>query len=141
MNTHDDIVYLAAIIDGEGSLAIDIQNPIKDDRKTDYYSIRIIIVNTSLDLMNWLESKFGGKVHKRKLIKGRKQCYQWRIYSFNASKLLQECLPYMIIKKQHAQIIIDFMHTKKDGWLVTFEVQEVRRLLYKKIKEINKLGT
>ena len=50
MNTHDDIVYLAAIIDGEGSLAIDIQNPIKDDRKTDYYSIRIITVNTSLDL-------------------------------------------------------------------------------------------
>ena len=139
MHTHDDIVYLAGIIDGEGSLAIDIQKP-TTDRKTDYYSIRIIIVNTSLNLMNWLESKFGGKVHKRTLVAGRKQCYQWRIYSFNASKLLQECLPHMIIKKEHAQLIIKFMDTKKDGWLVTFEVQEIRRLLYKKIKEINKLG-
>jgi len=138
MYSIEDLIYLAAIIDGEGSISIEIQNARKN-RKTDYYTTRVVVINTHVGLMNWLHATFGGKIQTRKLIGNHKQCYNWVIHSLNAVKLLEACLPYFKIRKPHAEVIIEFSKSKPKGtWNVSQEVQEHRRILYAKLKEINK---
>jgi len=137
MFDHDTIVYMAGIIDGEGSLQVEIQG-VCASRKTDYYSVRLIIINTDKNLMDWLVKNFGGKIHLRKLMPKRKQCYHWAIFSSDAEAILKACLPYMIVKKPQAKLLIEFMHSKPEGkYYITAEIQEHRRFLYKKMKELN----
>lgn len=141
MNRTEKLIYLAGIIDGEGSLAIEIQNVNATCRKTDYYSIRLVVVNTSTRLMDFLTTNFGGTVFYRRKIINRKPCFTWALLSQRAAELLSECLPYMIIKKDRAEILIEFTKTKEGkGYRVTQEVQDARRTLYAKMKELNKLG-
>lgn len=135
----EKIIYLAGIIDGEGSICIDIQTKSKEfKRKCDYYAVRLLIVNTNIKLMDWLLTNFKGNVLKRKLIKNHKQCYKWEIFSHNAVNILKECLPYMIVKDELAKNLIEFMETKpKNVWYVTDEIQEKRKILYQKNKTLN----
>jgi hypothetical protein len=139
MWSKESIIYAAGIIDGEGSISIEIQKREYGVRKVDYYAIRLVVINTNLELMNWLLSSFGGALGKRKSIVNRRQVYTWSIHSLNASNLLSECYPYMIVKKSHAEAVIQFMNLKSKGtWFVTDEIQKERRDLYDKLKKINK---
>jgi len=131
--------YLAGIIDGEGSISIEIQGA-AECRKTDYYAIRLLVINTDTRLLEWLKENFGGSINKRKAYENRRQCYNWALFSYDAANLLAKCLPFMIIKKQRAQVLIQFMQTKKDTWNVSDEVQKKRRELYAEMKLLNKIG-
>jgi hypothetical protein len=143
MNTKwkiEEISYLAGIIDGEGSIVIEIQSQSeRHQRKIDYYSLRVLVINTSKKLMNWLEKTFGGNVTTRKKIPGRKTCYKWNIFSHNAAELLAACEPYMIIKRDHVPIFKEFASTmSRAHWRVPKEVMARRKELYHKMKHINK---
>lgn len=138
MHDLETICYMAGIIDGEGSIQIEIQSK-NHVRKVDYFSIRLLVINTDLNLMKWLELIYGGKISKRKLIPNRRQCYKWNICSFRAADILKECLPYMIVKKRQAEVLIEFMNSKPENtWNVTNQTQEYRRFLYDKLKLLNK---
>lgn len=143
MNTKweiEKIIYLAALIDGEGSISIEIQSKsVRHSRKIDYYSLRLLVINTCKKLMDWLQQSFGGNVRTRKKIEGRKTCYVWSIFSHNAAELLTTCKPYMIIKKNHALIFEEFASTmSRAHWRVPKEVMEKRKELYHKMKHTNK---
>jgi len=140
-NMREKHIYLAGIIDGEGSISIEIQNANKTCRKTDYYSIRLLVINTSKSLMDWLIQEFGGSLYKRKLIPNQKQCYKWEIFSFNAALIIEQIQEFLIIKKRHAEILLEFLKTKpKDKYFVSKEVQDKRRLLYQELKQLTKTG-
>lgn len=141
MFDREKIIYLAGIIDGEGTVSLEIQNANKTCRKTDYYAVRLLVTNTNKRLIDWCHENFGGTIRARTKHPKRKQCYNWSIHSFGAIAILEECEPFMINKRRHAQILIEFMHTK-DGssWIVTKEVQAKRRELYQEIKSLNKQG-
>lgn len=139
MFNRDTIIYLAAIIDGEGSIQIEIQSANNKSRKVDYYSIRLLVINTNIELMEWLVKNFGGRSSKRKLITGRRQCYVWSLFSHNAAALLKECEPFMIIKKKHAQAVIEFMALKdKDSWYLSEDLKKKREELFRHLKTLNK---
>jgi hypothetical protein len=139
MFDHDKIVYLAGIIDGEGSIQIELQGKNQKCRKIDYFSVRLLVINTDKPLIDWICNNFGGRITARKLIENRRQCYKWNISSFKAAEILKECLPFMIVKKRHAEVIIEFMESKpKDIHRVSPEVQEHRKHLYFLLKKINK---
>ena len=138
MFDRDKLIYLSGIIDGEGSISIEIQSE-NESRKMHYYSVRLLVINTYKPLMDWLQINFGGKVSERKLIENQRQCYKWNICSFNAANILKECQPFMLEKKQHAQVLIEFMNTKPVGtWNVPPEIQSHRKMLYDKLKKINR---
>lgn len=132
--------YMAGIFDGEGSVNIEVLSP-RENRKYHYYNLRIIVINTNLDLMNWIVSNFGGKYSLRKRIPGRKTCYRWAKCSREAAYIIEQCLPYLIIKKPHALIFIEFMKTMgKTGWFVSEETRNRRQFLYQEIRKLNKVG-
>jgi len=138
MWSQDQLAYMAGIIDGEGSISIDVQSPNKT-RKYHYYSIRMNIINTNLELMEWLVKNFGGNLYKNRKVEKRKQVYKWSIYSRKAAEILQQTLPYMIVKKPHAIILIEFMDSMGvTGWHVPEEIRHYRQQLYLKVRELNK---
>ncbi len=136
----DHVIYLAGIIDGEGSIQIEIQKKC-ESRKINYYSVRLIIVNTDIELMIWLENNFGGKFSMRKKIENRKQCYKWNVFSHKAVEILEACHPYMIVKEKHARLLLQFMNLKpKDEYYLTPKVITQRENLYITLKNLNKAG-
>ena len=138
--TSEKLSYLAGIIDGEGSISIEIQSQsVRHNRKCDYYSLRLLVINTNLPLLNWIQSNFGGTIRPRKIIVNRRQCYTWNLFSHNAAEVLKSCEPYMIVKKAHVEVFSNFSSTmSKANSRLSDELLSYRRDLYLKLKHINK---
>jgi len=132
--------YLAGIIDGEGSISIEIQSKsIRHNRKCDYYSLRLLVVNTNLTLLKWIQSNFGGTIRARKSLPNRRQCYRWNLFSHKAAEVLSACEPYMIVKKAHVEVFIKFASTmNKANVRLSDELLSYRKELYLEMKRINK---
>jgi hypothetical protein len=138
--TSEKLSYLAGIIDGEGSITIEIQSQsIRHNRKCDYYSLRLIVTNTNLPLLNWIVENFGGNIRQRKQVPNRRSCYTWSLCSHNAATLLKACEPYMIIKKAHAEVFYEFSTTMSNANVrLSDDLLSYRKDMYLKLKHINK---
>lgn len=137
----ENIIYFAGIFDGEGSMMIELQSK-NAVRKYDYFSLRVVVTNTNLELIQWLKTNFGGNIGTRPQIQGRKITYDWKIYSKDAANIIKSALPYLIIKKQRALVFIEFAETiGKTGWNITEEIRLQRQSLYNSMKIHNKQGT
>ena len=87
------LAYLAALIDGEGSIIFGSQ------------SQRIITVaNTDYGLMEWLKANFGGNIRTGKVENGKhKTQYKWDISQrLDVKILLTSVMPFLIIKREKA---------------------------------------
>ena len=60
-NRREKLIYLAGIIDGEGSIGIEHLSPCKN-RKKSYYVCRLCVINTDEKLIIWIKDNFGGSV-------------------------------------------------------------------------------
>jgi hypothetical protein len=97
--------YVAGIIDGEGTLAI--------YHSCGRYAAEVVIPNTSFDLMKWLVGSFGGRYNtfQPEDLHGynRKLLYRWRPSGKkNREKFLLGILPYLVIKREQANILLEF---------------------------------
>jgi DNA modification methylase len=117
-----DRVWLAAILDGEGSIGIH-KRPAgtktyskftKADgterdyvRKTDSYQPKVEITNTSRVLMDRAVAIAGGNCETKQEAgtHGRKQTiYRWTVTADKARALLRELYPHLVAKQQEARI-------------------------------------
>ena len=98
-----DAAYLAGIVDGEGSVML-------FQRSKDSISSRVCVVNTNKDICYWILKKTGvGYVGARyDGDEKRKKVWTWLTGGHNASKVLVQINPYMIIKRKQANMAIDF---------------------------------
>lgn len=141
MWTVAQLAYFAGIFDGEGHLSVELQRANGKNRGRDYYSLRMIIANTNLEVIQWLIKHFNGGFMKDKKLEGCRQGYKFVLHGNKLYDILVACYPYLIIKKPIADIAIKFRATVgKTGWRVDPETLEVRRQLYLKAKIINKKG-
>ena len=147
--TNEQLAYLAGIIDGEGSIYIGCysHNP---KTGTPHYQTKIEVSNTSETLIDWLIANFQGNKTKylySQLPKNSKRdVYRWTIWSDHVGFLCQAMLPYLIIKKREAEIMIeirktyDITHTQKghQGLVpIKQSVLDDRARLYKEIKALH----
>jgi hypothetical protein len=140
MNKYE-LAYLAGIIDGEGCFTIEI-NPPTSYRKGTLYTCRLTITNTDVRLLKWLTEKVGGTIFTRKLIQGRKQCYSWRCYATILDYIIPKIIPYLICKKDEAEVILKFRATFTGrSTKNTPEVCEFREQCLKDLKFHNILGS
>ncbi|MCK4669539.1 hypothetical protein KAT21_05420 [Candidatus Bathyarchaeota archaeon] len=119
MNEKEKLAYLAGIIDGEGTIAI-AKAKIKEGRKNHLYSLRMSAANSDKGLVDWLKENFGGSIHILREEEGNhKKGYQWVLGSKDTYKLLKGMKDYLVIKKEQADIGIEFY--KKTIWHVSGE--------------------
>ena len=155
MATETEISYLAGIIDGEGFIGI--HSCTKRKNKSSFYQVRVGVINTNRELLDWIKLKFGGSVCSRGKPTNpekHRQCYQWRVEAKKAGELIRLVLPYLIIKTEQAKIVLEYRDTfEKMKPLIYFHKKgrfyntiinpmtlPIREKLRNKILELNKRG-
>ena len=125
-----DIAYMAGIVDGEGSITAYV---------TQRTRIRLTVTNTSLELMKWMVSRFGGSFYtKAKKEERNMQAYGWEVACKKAEKALRLLLPFLVIKKRQAELALQIQDTitiKRST--VTPEIKVFRRWAVKQISKMN----
>jgi hypothetical protein len=108
-----DWARLAAYIDGEGCIRI------AGNKGSTPYSRRVLyleitITNTDVRLGEWLIQRFGGSVYINKR-NGQNPKWSpavaWVVGARHASKIIEYCLPYFIIKREQADVALAFQAT------------------------------
>lgn len=132
--------YLAGLVDGEGNISIwRVQARAHDfevsNKTYGSFNMRLHISNTSIILMKWLISNFGGVYHlKREATDKHKAAYEWRPKGENnTKKLLLGILPYLVIKKEQAAIALKYIELPRN-------CPEQREPLYQRMRVLNQKG-
>lgn len=114
------LAYLAGIVDGEGSICIYRVNPAKYNRyQNPAFRGVLNISNTRKELFDWIEKHFGNlnksKKHRRSIFKKNstheRYIYEWVIQGHRVLDLCKQLLPYLVLKKRQAEIMIEFRKT------------------------------
>lgn len=105
--------YLAGIIDGEGTIYIGAYSR---NKKTGvlHYQTSIQVSNTDQKLIEWLHDTFGGGMGmytpRQTPKNSRCDVYRWAIWA-DLDKICTYLLPYLIVKKNQAEIMIKMRAT------------------------------
>jgi hypothetical protein len=113
-HTVAELAYLAGIIDGEGSIYI---GNFSSNPKTNvpYYQTKIEVTNTDQGLIDWLCATFGGSKRaytpKQTPKTSRKPVFNWNTSGDRCRDICELIMPYLIIKKRQAEIMIKIRAT------------------------------
>ena len=100
MTKDTDIAYLAGLIDGEGTVSLQL-------RKKHLVALRVVVYNTNEDVIDWCQAAFDGTKHKvGRVREGHKQEWQWFTHSDYAAEILEMVMPYLIIKRAKAEVAL-----------------------------------
>lgn len=136
------LAYLAAMIDGDGTIRI--------KRSKQKYTIYISVKNTSEALMDYLKENFKGKKlgpYSNKIGKNWKDYFLWECSSKEAIKIIKQIEPYLIIKRQQANLAIEAWedtfridyNTRGPERIPKFAINK-REYYYQQMKMLNKTG-
>lgn len=92
--------YIAGLFDGEGYVGITVANA--------SHRLTVAITNTSDEIMNFLQSRYGGSVCKKQRVDGWKIAYEWYLRNENAYNFLLKIKQFSIIKKERIELAIEF---------------------------------
>jgi len=138
-----DWSYLAGLFDGEGCFSIagswkKRKYGGKESTKPFFHmNLLISLYNTDLGVMKWLITKFGGTyyVHHPSKAPNHKVGYSWHPKGAkNKELLLLGILPYLIIKREQAQISLEYVRLKGEPNV------ECRLALRERIQTLNGHG-
>lgn len=135
----EDLVYLAATIDGEGCVCIGARRSgaTSMSGSVDYHFLRVMIGNTKFFLIDWIITNFGGHYVTRKAKKTtQKDCYQWFINGKDCQQLLKKVYPYLKLKQYQARLALEFPINKR-GQRLSQKSIELRKILRRKMVEAN----
>ena len=134
------VLYLAGATDSEGCLYIAKRR--RKERFTPAYEPRLQVGNTSKEMLDLFVKTFGGRITPdKKLTKGGKTYYVWRILGISIVRALEAMLPYLIVKREESKLVIALQeriwrYGKRVGKTKRISPQEIeaREKLYKELK-------
>lgn len=107
--------YIAGYLDGEGTITL----LWKKSREGHGYSPMVLFTNTNQESMEWIRAKIGGNLIVFKKVRDNKK---WRtLYTLRTGsvlhiqQLLKMLLPYLIIKRKHAELMLEFCNSRANG--------------------------
>lgn len=127
-----EMAYLAGIVDGEGSIGIARHRVTKHNRT--YFRPHLTISNTNEDLLEWLQARhFRGN-----LVMNTKHRPYFKIAwgGFSVAEVLKALLPYLVIKRRHAELLIEFCKLRialKKKYKLTPRME----LIYMELRRLN----
>lgn len=116
--TETDKAYLAGLIDGEGCIVI--TKSVYERTPTPIYSLAVVVSSCDGDVLRYWAEKTGcGKVRTGALEHGNsRKSYVWWVSSRQAESLLRCVYPYLMLKREQADIAFKFTETiaPVGGW-------------------------
>lgn len=95
------LAYTAGLLDGEGSFSI--------QKSSGTYRTTIQVSMTNREVVFWLYSQYGGHFSKRDATATTEELYLWVLASKpRIAELVPRLLPYLIVKKLSATILLEF---------------------------------
>lgn len=135
-----EAAYAAGIFDGEGHVGISV---VKNGRGYVYHRLMINVTSTNLEVLQWLFERWNGVLHNPRYFAKEewRTAHRWTAADGRAMRFLQNIEPYLIIKREQAQLAIQFQQTKgKGGFGSTPPDLEARESLRKQISSLNRSG-
>ena len=130
--------YLAGFIDGEGYLSVVTHS---DTRTKRGFTLQPVITIGSVDkiILDEISKVTFGKFQSRKKTKGNKQLYVLQIQDLEGISLcLKQIFPYLIIKKQQATLLCEYVKLRLKNKNKGYSDRELE--IAKIFKTINKRG-
>lgn len=153
----NEIAYISGLIDADGTITIPtIQK--RRDGKPKFPSPMVLIVNGNLGLIRWIKEKIGfGCAYETKTrpIRPDQNAAHWNpVHRYQltgrpASRLLTRCLPYLLVKRQQAEIVLSIAMKSVDFAMEATErqhahaswcVSQIRILNQRGKKDIHQLS-
>lgn len=105
-----DIRYMAGIVDGEGTISVRCST-------SGIYQLDLLVSGTDLRLMEALRETFGGRVRvvNRWPDKPWKTLYRWYMVGQVSLPILKGIKPHLIIKREQAELAIEFLTELSPG--------------------------
>jgi len=108
--------YMAGIIDGEGCFFINkLPKKEGDGYKTEHYRGILKIDNTDVRLLDWIDKVFSGtnsaRCRSTSSRKFEREVFTWVASGDRLLDLCEQVLPYLVIKKDHCENMINFRKT------------------------------
>jgi hypothetical protein len=101
--------YLAGFFDGEGSISI-------IRRKPHGHVLHVDVGQIDRRPLELLRSRFGGSIQlQRRHSFGRRDLWYWKTGSQNAVPFLEAMLPYLIVKREQAELALRFQSRRLRG--------------------------
>lgn len=128
-----NLAYCAGVMDSEGCLSVSPYS-IKGTDKIRYHC-DLFIGMQNLHCLNFIQKTVGaGTITKRK------DCWMLQATGPKASHILKLLIPYMVVKKQAAEIFQEFAATFVKGNVkpITTSVANLRQELSEQIRQYNK---
>lgn len=103
--TELDWAYFAGVIDSDGCIGTGKNSTCRT------YRPYLVIIQRDMVLIEWLYSKFGGCVNlvSRKRADRTDYYLRWGTYNTKTVNILKRCLPYLVIKKEQAKLVLEMI--------------------------------
>lgn len=102
MTSEEQIAFIAGFFDGEGCISVQKNG-----------GISVGIVNTSKNVLEFIQSICGGSIQERSQIVNKKQ-YVYRIYGEDAIIFIDSIKKYLIDKKEQAETVIEYFNLREE---------------------------
>lgn len=138
--------WFAGVLDSDGHIGIYRNVGNTQRHKNPRYAPALVITNTNEALLNrlsslWPESKL--KLRPR-ASERHQQTYSWQCLTIDSIvRLLQELRPYLIAKAAQADLLMDFLFTRKrtvsmgTGTTTPVEEMDFREACWRRIRALN----
>lgn len=136
-----ELAYAAGIIDGEGCITIKRTGVVGAKRRPRHIA-NVSVVNSCLLMVEWLHRTFGGSIFKRKRQSAHhKETWAWDASAKIAVYVCEGVMPYLIAKREQAEIVIDLMAGPRlQAVSISLGELERREMLSKRIRDLNRKG-
>uniref|UniRef100_A0A6H1ZMJ5 Putative HNH homing endonuclease n=1 Tax=viral metagenome TaxID=1070528 RepID=A0A6H1ZMJ5_9ZZZZ len=136
--------YLAGIIDGEGTIRINKTNYSQKRMVSPQYLAHLCLGMVDKQIPDLLKETFGGNVREER-VPNRRSIWRWELTGrFQVPKVLISIFPYLIVKKRHAEVAIDFcqkwVRPRVSMYGVDPKELQRREEAYQKIRKLNAVG-
>jgi len=144
-----DWARLAIFIDGEGSINLVPRRTDTGDTMT--FCGKVVVTNTDPRLAKWCLDTFGMKFYShgnnRNSNPRWKPCYFAQACGYKAAWILLNCLPYFILKREQAEVVLAHQETTQVGtWnrgsgvKTPTDILQFRLELKRQLTELNRRG-
>lgn len=103
--SENHLAYFAGLFDGEGCINVVEVKP-KPGRHSPTFQTLAQVSMTDRRALDLLLNAFGGRI-RQSTEKGSRPIRVWRMYHKSAKRFLEAVLPYLIVKKYQAELLIE----------------------------------